>query len=543
MSDDQVSAAPPLASPRESFLGPLAIPEFRLLWTSGLGVNLAVWMQAVGASWLMLSLAPSPIMVASIQTAQSLPILLFGLPGGVIADAVNRRVLILLSYGWFTVWAGVASLLTLTGDMTPAMLLLVTAAIGASYAVLAPAAQKSYVEAVPHHHLFAALSLAAVSFNSARAIGPALAGIIVSISGTVVLFAACALFALVAFVATLRWKHVAQPSDLPPEPMLVGVRGALQYARHSPVMRAQLLRTLIYVTAASGLWALLAIVARDRLALGAGGYGLLLGCMGAGAVIGALLALALRRRWSLNTLGSASALSYTIGVLVVARSSNLVAVCIALGFAGAGWAVVGNVNLTAIQTAIPPWVRARAMALYMLVFQGAMAIGGVLWGVAATHWSLEVALLGSVVALVASMLLMQAMPARMGDPSQSTPSQPSGLPSLQVAAGETDGPLAVQVNYLIRTQDREQFLEVMQALGRSRKRDGALFWRVYRDMSHPQRYAERFIVRSWSDYLRQRERATEADHEVELRAWGLHIGATAPEMQHMLAERMPGDSS
>jgi MFS family permease len=499
-------------------------------------------MQAVGAAWLMLSLAPSPLMVASIQTAQSLPIFLFGLPGGVLADVIDRRALILFSYAWFTVCAAIASVLTFTGGMTPALLLVVTAALGASYALLAPAMQKSYMEAVPHHHLFAALSLGAVSFNAARAIGPALAGVIVSTAGTVVLFAACALLALAAFVATLRWKHAAQTSDLPPESVLVGVRGALQYARHSPVMRAQLLRTLIYTSAASGLWALLPIVARDRLALGAGGYGLLLGCMGVGAVVGALLAMALRRRWSLNALGVTSALSYTVGVAVVAAAPNIVAICIALGFAGAGWAVVGNVNLTAIQTAIPPWVRARAMALYMLVFQGAMAIGGVVWGAAASHWTVEAALLASVIALGASTALMRALPARMGDPSESTPSQPSGLPSLQVAPGETDGPLAVQVNYLIRTQDREQFLEVMQALGRSRKRDGALFWRVYRDMSHPQRYAERFIVRSWSDYLRQRARATEADHEVEQRAWGLHIGAAAPEMQHMLAERMPGDS-
>jgi hypothetical protein len=307
-------------------------------------------------------------------------------------------------------------------------------------------------------------------------------------------------------------------------------------------MQSQLLRTLLFVGSASGLWALLPIVARDRLSLGADGYGLLLGCLGTGAIIGAVGAVRVQRRWSLNAVGIASTLTYALGVAVVALSPNTGVVCIALGLTGAGWAVVGNVNLTAIQTAIPPWVRARAMALYMLVFQGAMAAGGALWGAAATHWSLETALYGSVVALTVAAALMRVMPASIGDLAAATPSEVAGVPVLRVTPDEQDGPIAVQVNYVIRTQDRAEFLEVMQALGRSRKRDGALYWRMYRDLGHPQRFAERFIVRSWTDYRRQRSRATEADRRVEQRAWNLHIGPEAPEMQHMLAERMPGET-
>ncbi len=206
------------------------------------------------------------------------------------------------------------------------------------------------------------------------------------------MFGVCAVFFAFAFVAALGWRHRTQPSALPPERVLVGVRSALQYARHSPVMLAQLLRTLLFVGAASGLWALLPIVAHNRLALSADGYGLLLGCLGTGAIVGAVAAVRLRRTWSMNSVGIGSATMYTIGVAVVADSSSTVVVCVALALAGAGWAVVGNVNLTAIQTAIPPWVRARAMALYLLVFQGAMAAGGALWGAVATRWSIELAL-------------------------------------------------------------------------------------------------------------------------------------------------------
>jgi MFS family permease len=528
---------------RPSAAAPLQLPNFRRLWTAGLAVNLALWMQAVGASWLMLSLAPSPLMVALTQTAQSLPAFLFGLPAGVLADLVNRKALILWAYAGLAASAAIACVATSFDVMTAGLLLAVTAAIGAGFAIQAPAVHTSLAESVPRDLLFAALALSAISFNVARAVGPALAGAVVSAGGTVAVFALCALFFGSAFAAALRWRHPVRARDLPPERVLVGVRGALQYAQHSPVMKAQLLRTLMFVGSASGLWALLPVVARSRLGLGADGYGLLLGCLGAGAVMGSVVAVRLSRRWSLNAVGVASALIYTAGVAVVCSSLDMALVCISLVCAGAGWAVVGNVNLTAIQTSIPPWVRARAMALYLLVFQGSMAAGGALWGSAATRWSLEAALLASVLALAATALLMRALPARIGEEAEATPSPVSEIPPLSVAPEEQDGPVAVQVNYVIQTTDREEFLAVMQALGRSRRRDGALFWRIYRDLRQPHRYVERFVIRSWTDYLRQRSRMTEADRRVERRAQGMHVGPDEPEMQLMLAERTSGGAS
>ena len=527
----------------KSAAGPLQLPNFRRLWTAGLAVNLALWMQAVGASWLMLSLAPTPLMVALIQTAQSLPAFLFALPAGVLADLVNRKALTLCAYAGFVVSAVIACAATAHGAMTAGLLLVVTAAIGAAFAIQAPAVHTSLAESVPREQLFAALALSAVSFNVARAVGPALAGAVVSMGGAVAVFALCTLLFGFAFTAALRWRHQAQARDLPPEHILVGVRGALQYAKHSPVMQSQLMRTLMFVGAASGLWALLPIVASSRLSLGADGYGLLLGCLGAGAVAGAVIAVRLSRRWSLNSVGIASALLYTASVAVVCVSRDMPLVCIALTCAGAGWAIVGNVNLTAIQTAIPPWVRARAMALYLLVFQGSMAAGGVLWGGVATHSSLEVALLASVLALAATAVLMRVLPARIGEEAEATPTQMTEMPSLSEAPHEQDGPVAVQVNYVIRATDREEFLTVMQALGRSRKRDGARFWRIYRDLRQPHRYVERFVIRSWTEYLRQRSRMTEADRRVERRAQSLHLGPEEPDMQLMLAERTSGSAN
>ena len=520
---------------------PLRIAEFRLLWFAGLAMNLALWMQAVGASWLMLSLAPTPLMVALIQTAQSLPTFVLGLPGGVLADLVNRRLLILFSCGLLCLAAVLATAATAAETMTPILLLFITAMIGSGFALQAPAVHTSLIEAVPREQLFTSLTLSAVSFNAARAVGPAIAGAVVAFAGTVAVFVLCSLFFVFSFGSVLRWRPSTRPRDLPPERVLLGVESALRYARHSPVVLAQLSRTLLFVGAASGVWALLPFLARDRLGLSADGYGLLLGSLGTGAIIGSLAAERFRRHWSMNTVGIASTLAYAAGTFVTAESTSVPLTCISLAFAGAGWAVVGNVNLTAIQTAIPPWVRARAMALYMLVFQGAMAIGCALWGTVATHWGLENTLLVTVVVLIGTAAFMRALPARIGDAAEATPSELVTPPALRVMPRDQDGPIAVQVNYMIREPDRAEFLEAMTALGRSRKRDGALFWRIYRDLGHPQRFAERFIVRSWSDYLRQRARATEADRAIEQRAWRLHAGVNVPEMQHMLAEKMPGE--
>jgi MFS family permease len=481
-------------------------------------------------------------MVALIQTAQSLPVFVLVLPAGVLADVVDRRTLILVANGLLCVAAAVATLATATAHMTPLLLLLVTAAVGAGFALQAPAVQASQAESVPREQVFAALTLGAISFNTARAVGPALAGVIVSVAGTVAVFAACTLCFLISFGNVLRWRHRLRPTEFPPERVLLGVLNALQYARHSPVIRQQLLRTLLFVSAASGLWALLPIVARDRLHMEANGYGLLLACLGTGAIAGSYAAIHFRRRWSINAVGIVATGAYAAGVAATAVTQTLPVVCLALGLAGAGWAVVGNVNLTTVQTSIPPWVRARAMALYLLVFQGAMAVGGVLWGGIADHSSLETALLATVAALGGTVLIMRAMPARIGDEAEATPSPLIDLPQFGVRPDEQDGPIAVQVNYLISAQDRSAFLEVMQALGRARMRDGALFWRIYRDLGQPQRYSERFVVRSWSDYLRQRARATEADRRIEQRAWSMHIGPEAPEMQHMLAEHMRADA-
>ena len=531
-----------MAAVRTSPFAPLQSADFRLLWFGGLALNLALWMQAVGASWLMLSLAPTPLMVALIQTAQSLPTFLLGLPGGVLADLVNRRLLILVACGLLCVSTLLASFATATATMTPLLLLLVTAMIGAGFSLQAPAVHTSLIEAVPREQLFTSLALSAVSFNVARAVGPAIAGTIVAFAGTVAVFALCTLFFAYAFANAWRWRPSTRAPDLPPERVLLGVQSALQYARHSPVIRVQLVRTLLFVGAASCVWALLPLLARDRLGLEADGYGLLLGSLGTGAIVGAFASERMRRRWGMNAVGIASTLIYAAGTFVTAESNNVAITCVALGCAGAGWAVVGNVNLTAIQTAIPPWVRARAMALYLLAFQGAMALGGALWGTVATHWGTEAALLATVVVLLATAVVMHFLPATIGDAAEATPSEVAAPPFLHVTPGDEDGPIAVQVNYVIREQDRTAFLEVMTALGRSRRRDGALFWRIYRDLGDPQRYAERFVVRSWTDYLRQRARATEADHAVERRAWTLHVGTDPPGMQHMLAEKMPGEA-
>ncbi|KSG99934.2 MFS transporter [Pseudomonas aeruginosa] len=359
-----------------SLWAPLRFPTFRWLWLGALAMNLAIWMQNVGAAWLMVSLTTSPMLVALVQTAISLPAFFFGLPGGVFADIFNRRSYLLVTQVGMLLAALALVLACVSGLVGPMLLLGLTFAFGIGFALQGPAWYTTQAESVPRGFLASALALSSVSYSSARAIGPALAGGVVAVSGIVSVFVICAILLLGSLLVVLHMRRTEHAHALPAESLWSGLRGALRYARHSAVMRAQCLRTLAFVTAGSGLWALLAVVASES--GGAGGYGLLLGSVGAGTMFGALVLPVLRSRLEINRMLAVACLAYALGVLVVAQLENIWIQCGALFVAGIGWMCVGTTNLVAIQSAVPPWIRARSVAIYMLVFQGSLAMGGLL---------------------------------------------------------------------------------------------------------------------------------------------------------------------
>lgn len=519
-----------------SLWAPLRFASFRALWLGALAMNLAIWMQNVGAAWLMVSLTTSPMLVALVQTAISLPAFFFGLLGGVFADIFNRRRYLLMTQLGMLFTAVILIVCSVFGLVTPWLLLGLTFCFGIGFALQGPAWYTTQAESVPPLFMPSALALSSLSYSSARAVGPALAGSVMAVSGVVSVFAICGLLLLGSFVVVVRMTTPVRDTNLPPETLWAGLRGTLRYVRHSAVMRVQCIRTLAFVGAASGLWALLPVIASES--GGAGSYGLLLGSLGIGTMVGAFLMPIFRARMDLNWMLAFSALLYAVNCLAVGLVANTFVQCVALFLAGVGWLVVGTTNLVAIQSAVPPWIRARAVAIYMLVFQGALAIGGALWGAVASSFGSGEALVISAACVIFSMVVMWRYPARIGDEAQVTPSE-SVMPTLSFPTlNLREGPVAVQIAYQINPDTREEFLRRINGVGTQRRRDGASFWRIYRELNHPDRYLERFIVDSWTDYLRQQGRATLADQQAQAHVRALHCAEDPPVISHFIGESL-----
>ncbi|MBG6287048.1 MFS transporter [Pseudomonas nitroreducens] len=517
-----------------SLWAPLRFPAFRWLWLGALAMNLAIWMQNVGAAWLMVSLTTSPMLVALVQTAISLPSFFFGLPGGVFADIFNRQRYLLVTHAGMLLASVTLVGVCAAGVVGPWALLGLTFAFGIGFALQGPAWYTTQAESVPRAFMASAMALSSVSYSAARAVGPALAGGVVAVSGVVSVFIVCTVLLCGSLLVVACMRRPADGSTLPVESLWSGLRSALRYARHSSVIRGQCLRTIAFVSAASALWALLAVVARDS--GGAGGYGLLLGSIGAGTMFGALILPVLRARLELNRMIAFACVVYALGMFVVAQTHLAWLQCTALFIAGIGWMCIGTSNLVAIQSAVPPWIRARSVAIYMLVFQGALAIGGAAWGAVASHFGTRVALMLAAAVTLLSLWVMQRYQARLGEESEVTPST-GELPLFSFAHLEpSEGPVAVQIAYQVRPEDREEFLRRIQVMGIQRRRDGAGFWRVYRELERPAWYMERFIVDSWSDYLRHQARTTMADREAEARVRDLHCGEQPPTVSHYISE-------
>ncbi|MET0320373.1 MAG: MFS transporter [Duganella sp.] len=521
---------------------PLRHPVFRALWLAGSVANMGLWMQNVAAAWAMTSLTTSPLMVALIQTAATLPAFLLGLPGGVLADLVDRRRLLLAANIWILLTMTTLSVLSFGGWLNAWSLLLLTFALGAGSTLQAPAWQATTSDVLPREQVPAGVSLAGISMNSARAAGPALAGLLIAGFGSGAVFAINALCYFSVIIVLLRWKQSARRgSSVPPEGLIGGIQSGLRYVRHSPALRVQYGRCLVVYFGSAALWALLPVVARDQLGFGADGYGLLLACLGIGAVIGGLLLARLQARFGPNPLMQASNLLFAAVTLCLAYVHVPALVCAALVIGGFSWIGISAVPSAAIQTGVPPWVRARAIAVFFLTFQIAMAAGGFLWGLVADHFGTDTALAAAASLALLSVEIGRRFPIRISHETEVTPSLHWREPTVEVAPAMEDGPVAVQVGYHIDPARRIEFVQALHALGTIRQRDGASAWRLYRDLEAPDRYVERFIVGSWGEYLRQRTRATQADQQIEERAAAFHIEPTPPRMLHFITEAAPQD--
>jgi MFS family permease len=540
------AAATPRPTVNASAWAPLRKPLFRALWIASLTSNIGTWMHEAGAAWLITSLTSSPIMIALMQTATSLPIFLLGLPAGALADVIDRRRMLLLTQTWMLVVAALLGLMTLFDLTTPWLLLAFTVALGAGAAMNAPAWQATVPELVPRADLPAAVTMTGMGLNLARAVGPALGGAIIAAAGPSAVFLLNAISFLSVLAVLYRWRRTPQASPAPKEPVLSAIRAGIRYARYAPALRAVLVRTGLFVLFASVLWALLPVLARHEMNLDSLGYGILFGGLGSGAVAGAVVLPRMRRLLSTDVLVAGATVLFALVVAASAVVRHFAALFVVMVVGGVAWiTLMASFNL-ATQTAVPSWVRARALALYLLVFQGCMAVGSVFWGTVTQHAGIAVALWSAAGAMVVGLGIMARYRLDTGEGLDLRPSAHWPEPSLLVEPDPDDGPVLVMVEYHIDPGHAQAFKLAMEAVRQQRLRDGAFRSGLYSDPAQPSRYLETFVVESWAEHLRLHDRATVSDRLAEERARAFHIGAEPPVISHYIhahVSEIPGDNS
>ncbi|MEU2613715.1 MFS transporter [Micromonospora sp. NPDC007271] len=512
---------------------PLRTAVYRSLWLALLGANIGTWMQTVGAQWLLIHQPGASTLVALVQTASLLPVLLLALPAGALADTFDRRHLLISVQLFLVVVATGLTLLTAAGRMPPALLLTLTFAFGVGQALTLPAWASVIPELVPREQLRAASALGSISVNMARAIGPAVAGVLIARVGVAPVFAFNAVAFLVFALTLAGWRPGDARAVEVPERFTAALRAGGRYVRHSPTVRRLLRRALVFVIPASALWALLPLVASRRLGLNSSGYGVLLAALGLGAILGGLLLSWIRTRITANQFLLLAGALYGGTLFVVASVRIVPVVLVALLPAGLAWVVVlANVNAE-IQLFLPGWVRARGLAVYQVVQGGGQAVGAFVWGVVADVGGLVLAFVVAAVLMLVGAVTSQLWPlpdlrGLTRDPAVYRPPM-----ALALQPDPRVGPVLVVVTYRVRAEREAQFLAAMDHVRGSRQRSGAMRWGLFRTGETPHEFAEVFLVPSWDEHLRQHGgRLTEADQRAEDRARELADGE--PEVRHLL---------
>ncbi len=530
MTDTAVKKLTPQGA--SSLWRPLRLPTFRNLLVADVVSDIGTFMQSVGAAWLMVSLHAGPALVALTQTASSLPYFVLALPAGSAGDIFDRRKLILATEAWMTAVALLISVLAITGFMSPWLLLILTFALSAGDAFETPTWRAVLPELVPKEDLAAASALNGIEFNLARAVGPALAGIVIAAAGVAAAFVAnfFSFFGVILVVA--KWKRPARKRTGPPETLTGATVAAIRYVSHSPALLNVVLRTGAVMFFSSALFALLPTVARS-VNDSAIGYGLLLGCFGAGAIAGALIMQWARARWSSEIIVSAGVA--ILGVVLVAMSAlhTLKALAPIMLIGGAAWVTFISLISALVQNLAPDWVRARVLAIFILVYQGTFALGSAVWGAIAQRSSIEIALVAAGIGTLATTTF--ALFAQLPDSTADlTPWNHWRMPVV-VDESESylrEGPVLVTVEYLVIAERKTEFIESIHEYSRIRLRDGAYRWGVFRDTEVAERYLEIFLVHSWAEHLRQHERMTQGDHDLEQRL-GSYL-ARDPLVRHLI---------
>ena len=525
----------PSGQPPPSSWSPFRYAPFSVVWTATVIANIGTWMYNATSGWLMTSLDPDPLIVSLVQVATTLPIFLFAVPAGALADIVDKRRFLIIGEVAVTAVSALFAEIVSVGAATPGNLLLFTFLIGAVAAVTAPAWQSIVPQLVPKQELTPAVAANSVGFNVSRAVGPALGGVIVAVAGIAAPFWINAISNLAVIGALLWWRPPAERRrHLPVERFGSAIRTGFRHARNNPHLRATLIRSAAFFLFGSAYWALLPLVARERIAGGPDLYGYLLGAIGAGAVGGAFALPWLKRRLGPDRLMAAGTIGTGLATALFGIARDPAAGLAASVIAGVCWiAVLASLNVSA-QVALPEWVRGRGLAIFMTVFFGTLTLGSVIWGQVAGVLGLPAAHFMAAAGALVAIPLTWRWKLQTGAAIDLTPSLHWPVPVVTHEIEHDRGPVLVTVEYRIDPRNREAFLGALEKLGYERRRDGAYAWGVFEDAAEEGRMVETFLVESWLEHLRQHDRVTNSDRVLQEVVHRFHIQG-APKVTHFIA--------
>lgn len=505
-------------------LEPLREPAFRTIWTASVVANFGQLILGVGAAWEMTRLGTSPAMVAMVQSALMLPLMLVAVPAGAIADMFDRRKIAMVGLAFAALCGALLTTLAVLGLTTPWLLLAFCSLIGTGVALYGPAWGASISEQVAPEHLPAAVALGSISYNVARSFGPAVGGVIVLAAGSKAAFATNALAYLPLLAAFFLWRRKHPVPRLPPEGIARAIISGTRYALHSFPVRTAMVRAFAFGLACASTAALAPLVARDLLKGNASTYGLLLGCMGVGAVAGALNVNKVKAQLKAEHAFRWCAIISGLMIVAIGVSRNL-------QLTGAAMAVYGATNIliiallnVGVQLSVPRWVTARALSWFQASLTGGVAVGAAIWGHAAASWGVEYAFLASGAALMLTPLIGFIMPIRSASLADVTMVELGNEPEVALALTARSGPIAVEVDYQVDPDKARHFYNFMLKLQRARLRNGAFDWSLSRDIADPAAWTERFHFPTWEDYLRHRTRFTHLDRKLQASADAFHGG-------------------
>ncbi len=524
---DVRSTAP--APPPPSTWSPLRTPTFRLLWSVTLVANICMWMNDVAAAWMMTSLTTSPVLVALVQTASTLPVFLLGLPSGALADILDRRRYFIFTQFWVAVVAVLLCAALALDVMNAPLLLALTFANGIGMAMRWPVFSALIPEVISKPMLPSAMALNAVAMNASRIVGPLVAGALIASAGTLWVFVLNAVLSIAAGLLLLTWQRTHVTHPLGRERLPSAMRVGLQFIKESPRMRAVIARTVAFFFMSTAIMALLPLTAKrfDGIGFisGAGVFTLLLASMGAGAIIGAMFLPRIRQMFTGEPLVLTGTLLQAASTVGVALAPNLPLAVVCMMTAGLSLIATANTLGVKAQMALPNWVRARGMSAYQMSIMGGTAIGAALWGKVAALSSVPVSLIAAAVTGVVCMLIVQRVFTDRQALEDLSPSKAFQPPR---HSQPEEGRVVVHIEYLINPAKARRFRTLMQESRRSRMRQGALSWRLLHSMERPERYIEEIVDESWVEHLRRFDRITASDVALRERKLAFHVADTPP---------------